>query len=379
MIDYFNFEEIRPYNKEEFAAAWNRIKGNEMFHAALSFLFDADEKNKLISEFPDFESTRDFQLKIMHRAIRNIIAKSSNGLSSSGFENCLPQQSYTFISNHRDIFLDSGILQILLVEHGHDTSEITFGSNLMLNQFIIDIGKVNKMFTVHRTGNRREMYDNSIRLSNYMRFAVTEKKQSTWIAQRNGRTKNGSDETQMGLLKMLHASKPHNFETSFRELNIIPVAISYEYEPCDVFKVQEIYASQDSNYVKIPGEDLKSIVAGVTEPKGRIHLALGNPINNSITEIANSGDSFKNLLQFMDAEIYANYKLFPGNYIAFDLLHSANPVNANYSLDEKEYFMQTMNLKLSLLKGEKEILKKLFLEIYANPVVNSFKHAKLQS
>ncbi len=373
MIDYNNFEEIRPYSQEEFDAAWNRIKCNETFHAALAFLFDEKEKNALIESFPSFESTRDFQLKIMHRAIRNIIAKSSNGLSCSGFQHLSPEQCYTFISNHRDIFLDSGILQILLVEHGHDTSEITFGNNLMLNQFIVDIGKVNKMFTVHRTGNRRELYDYSIRLSNYMRYAITQKKQSTWIAQRNGRTKNGKDETQIGLLKMLASSAPDNFESGFNALNIVPIAISYEYEPCDIFKVNERYSSMQSAYVKAPDEDLKSILSGVTNDKGSIHLAVGKPVNQVIAEIAKSGDSYKSLNQYIDTEIYSNYKLFKSNYIAFDLLHECALNVHQYSKFEKQKFEDYLAQKLNFLKGERPVLRKLFLELYANPVVSAMK------
>ncbi len=371
MINYFDFEEIRPYNQDEFIAAWSRIKNHETFHAALSFLFESDERNELIASFPEFKSTRDFQLKIMHRAIRNIVSKSSNGLSCSGFEHISASHNYTYISNHRDIFLDSGILQILLVEHGHDTSEITFGNNLMVNPFIIDIGKVNKMFTVHRTGNRRELYDNSIRLSHYMRSAITQKKQSTWIAQRNGRTKNGHDETQIGVLKMLYASKPKNFEESFQELNILPVSISYEFEPCDIIKVQEIYASQSGTYVKAPGEDLKSILAGVVEPKGRIHLAIGNPVNSNLPLISKNEDCFKALAQFLDTEIYSNFKLFPSNSIAYNLLYPNSPTNLEYNSSEKEYFLDRMNHKLSLLKGDKKILEKLFLQLYATPVVNA--------
>ena len=376
MINYFDFEEIRPYSQDEFAAAWHRIKNNSVFHSALSFLFHPDELAKLVQSFDHFDSTRDFQLKIMHPAIRNIITKSSKGLTSSGFERIENNIPYTFISNHRDIFLDSGILQILLVEHGHDTSEITFGNNLMVNQFIIDIGKVNKMFTVHRTGNKRTLYDNSIRLSNYMRYAIREKRQSTWIAQRNGRTKNGNDETQVGLLKMLHASHSEDFEKSFFDLNILPVSISYEYEPCDFMKVNEIYNAQFATYVKAPDEDIKSILAGVVEPKGCIHLSIGNPVNKAISAISKSNDPFKELTQFLDKEIHTHYKLFASNYIAFDLLHATSQMKDQYTESDKDYFLEYMHQKLALLKGEPAVLQKLFLELYAHPVSNSLKHLK---
>ncbi len=375
MLKYHDFEEIRPYNSSEFAAAWERIRSNEHFHAALSFLFNTEDKSKLEGDFCNIKSTQDFQLKIMHRAIRNILAKSSNGLSHQGFEFLHPNQPCTFIANHRDIFLDSGILQILLVENGFDTSEITFGSNLMLNQFLVDIGKVNKMFTVHRSGNRRELYENSMRLSNYMRHAILDKKQSTWIAQRNGRTKNGCDETQVALLKMLFASKSENFVQSFQELNLVPVCISYELEPCDAFKVQEIYNSQQSAYVKEPGEDLRSIIAGVVEPKGKIHLEIRKPVQEVLHTIAQSEDPFKALCVYLDQEIHAAYQLFPSNYLAFDLLHCSDNFSQHYTDHDKAFFVDYMERKLDYLKGNAGELKKIFLSIYANPVINARKQA----
>lgn len=373
MLNYFDFEEIRPYHANEFAAAWQRIHSNPNFSAALAYVFSPEEKAALESDFPEFSSTKDFQLKIMHKAIRNILKKSSKGLSYSGFERIQPNQNYTFIANHRDIFLDSGILQILLVENGHDTSEITFGSNLMIDQFLIDVGKVNKMFTVHRTGNRRELYENSMRLSNYMRHAILSKKQSTWIAQRNGRTKNGCDETQVAVLKMLFASKPDNFIESFKELNIAPVCISYEYEPCDALKVREIYASRNGSYTKAPGEDLKSILCGITEQKGKIHLEICQPIQEELIAISLSSDPFKALCQYMDKEMHRAFKLFPGNYVAFDLMQHAALYAHKYSPAEKEFFLDYMHGKLNTIAGDKDELQKIFLSIYANPVVNALK------
>ncbi|MBK9800591.1 MAG: hypothetical protein IPP56_13050 [Bacteroidetes bacterium] len=243
----------------------------------------------------------------------------------------------------------------------------------MVNQFLIDIGKVNKMFTVYRTGNRREIYDNSIRLSNYMRFAITSKKQSTWIAQRNGRTKNGWDETQVGLLKMLQVSKPENFEESFAELNIVPVSISYEFEPCDILKVRENYLSMQGNYTKSADEDVRSILAGVTENKGRVHLQLGQPLNRALPQIAQASDNMKALNNYMDAEISGGYQLFPTNYIAFDLLNTVNDNKSQYTVEQHDYFIHYMQEKLKLVQGDNATLQKLFLELYANPVANSRK------
>ena len=194
-----------------------------------------------------------------------------------------------------------------------------------------------------------------------------------------GRTKNGHDETQIALLKMLFASHPLHFEESFKELNLVPVSIAYEYEPCDIQKVMENYISSQSEYVKSPDEDLKSILSGVSENKGRIHLALGKPANQFISDIASSDEPLKNLNLNLDGEIYKNYHLFPTNYIALDILNNDASFGTNYSKMEKEFFIDRMHQKLASVKGDSEILKVLFLQLYANPLLNAIKAIKQQS
>ncbi|NVO02567.1 MAG: glycerol acyltransferase [Bacteroidetes bacterium] len=373
MPDNYNFDEIRPFKGEEVNLAIRRITSEEVFYKVLKSIFPEKNIDDYILELNRITTTYDFQIALMHKLIRRIIEVSSDGLSSSGFENISPDSSYLFISNHRDIFLDSGILQVLLVEHGFDTTQITFGNNLMDGQLITDVGKVNKMFTVFREGTGREIYENSKRLSSYMRYCVTKGKESVWIAQRNGRTKDGDDKTQTGLLKMLNVSNEGSFYEGFKELQIVPVSVSYELEPCDILKTQELNLSQNYTYKKSAGEDVNSIVKGVVEHKGKIHFAIGKPISKSLEEIEhepNLNKKIELLGNSIDEQIYQNYKLWPTNYVAYDLFHKKAKYDNYYTTEEKEKFLAHINMRLENSNGDRETLKQMLFKMYANPIIN---------
>ena len=244
----------------------------------------------------------------------------------------------------------------------------------MINQFIIDFGKVNRMFKVIRGGNKIELLRNSKILSAYLRHTITNKKNSIWIAQRPGRTKNGNDKTECGLLKMFNMSAGDNFTDSFRELNIVPLVISYEYEPCCAFKVKELLATSiHGTYQKKPDEDLQSIIRGLSHPKGRIHMSVGKPINQFLDKI-DEQDTLNNkintLAELIDSEVYTHYKLWPGNYIANDILSDSDNYRGFYTSDEKAEFLKYMENETSGIEGERKAIGKIFLGIYANPVIN---------
>jgi len=307
----------------------------------------------------------------MDKVIRRILAQTTESFSYSGFEQLAQDKNYMFVSNHRDILLDSAILQVILHECGLQTSEITFGSNLMVSPFVVDIGKMNKMFKIVRGGTIREIFKNSLTVSQYMRYAITQKRQSTWIAQRNGRTKNGFDNTEVAVLKMFAMSSPLDFVPNLMELNITPLAISYEYEPCDFLKTRELYISKRKQYEKEPGEDMSSIVHGATQWKKHIHLAVCEPITEEELKKCDTfthNEKFKSLAEIIDKKIYQNYKLYKTNYIAHDLLHNANTYNSHYSNNEKEAFKQYMSAGLINIEGDMNELKTLFLQMYAAPV-----------
>ncbi len=374
-----DFEDIRPYSDDEINPALQRILANPLFDKILGFLFPQEKHEQIKKELADTRSAVGFQRSFMHPLVNSIVNKTSDGLTTDGFENLKPGNPYLFIGNHRDIVLDSAILQVLLFDHGHETSEITFGSNLMINQFITDLGKINRMFKVERGGNKAELIANSQKLSAYIRYTIKGKNTSIWIAQRPGRTKNGIDKTETGLLKMLNMSGVNSFTDSFRELNIAPLAISYEYEPCCAFKIRELMVTkQTGSYQKRPDEDLISIITGITQSKGRIHLAVTRPVNDYIDEI-DEKDTLNNKLQrlseLIDKELYKHYMLWPGNYVAFDVMNATDRFSSFYTDEEKNKFLKYMENEIRGIEGDRKAIEELFLGIYANPLINANRSA----
>lgn len=370
----FNFELLRPYYDSETEDVMKRIAVDPVYHKAMAYLWPGISEEAAREKALATRSPYEFQTGYMRHAIWTIVNNSSRGLSWSGLEKLDRNKAYLFIANHRDILLDSAILQIILDKEGFETTEITFGSNLMEQGFITDFGKMNRMFMVKREGTVKELYDISRQLSAYLRHTILDKNVSVWIAQRNGRTKDGNDMTQTGLLKMLNLSGGKDFKKSFAELNIVPLSISFEYEPCDALKVQELYLSSlHSKYVKAPGEDLNSILTGIQQPKGRIHLAFGKPIKEELDEIDNApneNEKIRLLTLAIDKQIHHDYKLHPVNHIAYDVLHNTDVFETTYTAEEKAQFLAYIQSHVSKLKGEPEALTQLFLKLYANPVIN---------
>jgi hypothetical protein len=377
-----HFEDTRPYSNEEIPEAIRRVSENNHFHSMVKYLFPDEDLHLFTTNFRKIQTVNEFQEQIMDRVIRTIIKQTSTGLSYSGLDALTNDKRYMFISNHRDILLDSAILQIILHECGLETSEITFGNNLMDSQFVIDIGRMNKMFKIVRGGTMKEIFYNSLKVSQYMRYAITQKRQSTWIAQRNGRTKNGFDTTEMAVLKMFAMSSSADFVDNLMELNITPVAISYEYEPCDLLKAKELYISKRKTYVKEDGEDLLSILRGIQQRKGRIHLAVCETITEDELKYCDSfshNEKFKSLAKIIDNKIYQNYALWKTNYIASDILHHSNNYAAYYTIGEMEDFKLYMANELKEWEGDKSELESIFLQIYATPVDNCFSFSTLHS
>jgi hypothetical protein len=370
----FNFDELRPHYDSESHKIMSRMAKDPMYHQLVSYLWPGITKEEAIAKALNIKSIYDFQTGYMSHAIWSIVKASATSLTWNGLDKLDKDKAYLYIANHRDILLDSALLQIILEAGEFSTSEITFGSNLMDTGFITDFGRMNRMFTVKREGTAKELYDISRQLSAYIRHTILDKNTSVWIAQRNGRTKDGNDHTQTGLLKMLAMSGGKDFVQSFSELNIVPLTISYEYEPCDSLKAQELYLSSlHSKYVKAQGEDLNSIITGIKQPKGKIHLNFGKPIQEELVNInksANDNDKIKQLAALLDRHIYTDYKLNPVNYIAYDLNHQTNVFINNYSEAEKENFLNYINEKISALSGEPDVLKSIFIKMYAAPLEN---------
>ena len=368
------FDDIRPYYEEEIPAAMQRIATNDVFPLLASFVYPGESIEKIRERVCAFTTTKEFQHDTMRRVNEQVIARSTTGATISGLDRLDPDKNYLFVSNHRDIMLDASLLQYFFVINGFETTEITFGANLMMNPVVIDVGKSNKMFRVERPGgDLKEFYRKSLHLSEYIRYTIKEKKQSVWIAQRNGRTKNGIDATDQGIIKMFCMSEPHNKIKALADLHIAPVAISYEWEPCDILKALELYESQYTRYTKKPGEDLNSILTGIMQQKGRVHIELCQPI--SVAELSafenqTNNEYHKSVAKLIDRRINTNYRLYPNNYIAHDLLYGNTKYRDMYTDEQYEAFQKRLSKLDKYDTCDIDRLKEIFVGIYSNPVDN---------
>ncbi len=365
------FDDIRPYLEDEIPEAMKRIANHPHFKDAAEFVFPDQNIDDVRTMVENISSCAEFQRKVMFRVNSSVIEKTCTKFSCTGIEHINPEQNHLFISNHRDIMLDASLLCFCLFNHGIDTPEITFGANLMQGDFIIDIGKSNKMFRVERpSSDFHEFVHQSRHLSDYIRFTIEKKGQSVWMAQKNGKTKNGSDRTDQGIIRMLAMSRSSSLSESISSLNIIPVSISYEWEPCDILKACELFSAMSGPYVKKPGEDLNSILTGILQPKGRVHLSFCESISEEdLKDFSHlPHNAFcKETASVIDRRICSSYLLSPNNYIAHDIRDGNSRYEKSYTEFEKERFKDHLD---ELLKNhtDRETIRKLLLDIYANPV-----------
>lgn len=377
MIDESIFDDIRPYRDEEVPAAMHRIADNDLFPLLSSFAFPDRNVEDVRAIVRDIRTVDEFQTRIMWFVNEQIVRRSMSSYTVSGIESLDPDGSYLFVSNHRDIMLDASVLQNVLHTHGFQTSEITFGANLMSSSLVIDIGKSNKMFRVERGGNMKDFYRSSVHLSEYIRHTITNKGQSVWIAQRNGRTKDGNDATDQSIVKMFGISRRDDKIKSLSELRIVPLSISYEWETCDYMKALELYQSRSEKYVKKQGEDLSSILSGITSFKGDVHLTFCPMVTeqdlmayDSLTGIEYN----KEVAKLLDRRIYEGYRLTPNNFIAHDIRFGKSEFNGEkYTDEQKERFLHHLRKLDKYDVDEPEVLMDIFLGIYSNPVDNCFR------
>ena len=366
-----DFEDIRSYRDEEIPAAMQRIAYDEAVPSLLKYFDFGMGENQFRQVLCNIKTVNDFQLQIVKRMVEKIMQKTTEGLDSSGLEKLDPSKSYLFISNHRDIVLDAMFMDYVLALQAYPLFNIAFGSNLVFNQLANDFAKANKMFQMKRGGNKIEFYNELAHTSDYIRHLLVEKHESVWIAQRNGRTKDGADQTDPAVIKMLGMSRRDDRLASLSELHIIPVSISYEWESCDKLKAIEMYISRFQKYEKKPGEDLNSVLTGVKQPKGRVHIHFGSELSASALEsfkTCSSGEFYKKVADWMNHQICGNYVLWPNNYIAHDLRSGSKAYSNHYTLEEKRKFVQHLSWIDEYNDLDRELLKSIFLGIYANPV-----------
>lgn len=381
MHSMHNFDDIRPYRNEEFSTVINRLLNDPEFNNILLKNLKKDE-NELVQMKAALAATKTievFQDKFVVPVIKQILVSSSNGLTMNGLENLDKKQRYLYISNHRDIILDSALLNVEMHASGFSPTEIAIGSNLLIFPWINDFVRLNRSFIVKRNIPVKQLLTSSKLLSQYIRHMITKGTDSIWIAQREGRAKDGNDITQPSLLKMLNMSNNHSFFDGFEELKIVPMAISYEIEPCGNEKVAELKQRQeDPNFQKTEKDDLLSMVSGLKNQKGRIHIQFGNQIDEEILHhIADEpgmNERLKLLAEHIDKEIYKNYRLFPNNYIAYDLYFKTSKYASNYDDELKQSFIELTHKRLQLVNEDIDDGMVLWLRMYATPVYNYEKY-----
>ena len=374
MVDLSEFSSISPYTDAEAAEALSKLADYPPVAIASQHFFPDESPDFLKNLLKSIKTIDEFQVLVMQKFVRWAIEHTAKNFSYDGISNIDPDKRFLALSNHRDIILDPAITQLVLYTNGIPMTEIAVGDNLITSKTIEWLIRSNRMIKVIRGVTARELYLSSQLLSRYIRLNITEQRSSIWLAQRQGRTKNGYDVTEQGLLKMLDMSGQGDFQQNFEELNIIPMSISYEYEPCDILKARELVISRKRKYVKADGEDLNSIMVGIMQKKGSIHLNIGKPLTSEEIAIAAScdkNDRYQLIRHAVDLRVIEGYKLWKNNYIAYDILNHSYKYSDRYDKSDVEVFVDYMCRQLDTVEPEinREDLRRIFLEIYANPVV----------
>ncbi len=370
------FEDIRPYTDAEAVEALARMSRHPMMPVVSKYLFPSVPASAMSHMLRGIGSIDQFQNEVMMGVIDGILARTSDGFTCSGIEHLKGIQGrFLAVSNHRDIVLDPALIQYVMKQAGLPFTEICVGSNLVTSQLLEDLLRSNRMIKVIRGIKARELYLSSQRLSQYIRERITSGGASIWIAQREGRTKNGLDTTEQGLLKMFDMSGTGTFEENFRELNIVPMSISYEYESCDARKAREVLLRREGPYIKKEDEDLHSILTGIRQAKGHIHLEIEAPLTpEEIFEASKceKNDRYQSIRHLLDRRIIAGYKLWKTNYMAHDLLYDKREFAeaGKYTEQDLAAFEKYIGHKLGKLERrlDRAELRKIFLGIYAGPV-----------
>ena len=374
MSNEVDYASISPYTDEEAVKALRRVAQNPFLPIVSKFLFPDEPFYTLRRLLKSINSIDEFQQVVMSKMIMTVIQRSSSGFTFDGIENVPKDRKFLAVSNHRDIILDPAMIQWTLFHNDLPLTEICVGSNLLeSSRMVSDLLRSNRMIKVIRGISARELYLSSKLLSSYIRDRITSGGSSVWIAQREGRTKNGLDKTEQGLLKMFDMSGKGSFEENFNELNILPMSISYEYESCDIRKARELLISRKQKYVKKKHEDTHSIISGISQWKGGINLSIDKPITpEEVHEasILDKNDRYQALRKTLDERIICNYKLWKTNFIAYDMLEGKGKYSDRYSKENVEEFECYMAHKLGKVERclNHDELKQIFLDIYANPV-----------
>ena len=371
------FDPIRPFEPDELPDVFDRLLQNEQFSSVLAYFYPDVPKEALAAKMHACKDNLDFQKTFCYGFLVQLLARLSKGCDID-IASLDTDSRYTFISNHRDIVLDSALLDKLLIDAGFNTTcEIAIGDNLLKLPWVKDLVRVNKSFIVERALSMREMLMASKRLSEYMHFVIAEKNDNVWIAQREGRAKDSNDRTQEAILKMMVMGGEGSIIDRLKQLHLVPLAISYEYDPCDYLKAAELQARRDNpSWQKGPMDDVTSMQTGIMGYKGYIHYQCADCIDSyldTIPEDTPKTELFRLIADHIDRQIFAGYRLYPNNYVALDLLHGDSAHADHYTAEDKAQFEAYLKGQLDKIEMEGKddaYLREQMLKMYANPAIN---------
>lgn len=371
------FDPIRPFEPDELPDVFDRLLQNEQFSSVLAYLYPDVPKEALAAKMHACKDNLDFQKTFCYGFLVQLLTRLSKGCDID-IASLDTDSRYTFISNHRDIVLDSALLDKLLIDAGFNTTcEIAIGDNLLKLPWVKDLVRVNKSFIVERALSMREMLMASKRLSEYMHFVIAEKNDNIWIAQREGRAKDSNDRTQEAILKMMVMGGEGSIIDRLKQLHLVPLAISYEYDPCDYLKAAELQARRDNpSWQKGPMDDVTSMQTGIMGYKGYIHYQCADCIDSYLDTIpadTPKTELFRLIADHIDRQIFAGYRLYPNNYVALDLLHGDSAHADHYTAEDKAQFEAYLKGQLDKIEMEGKddaYLREQMLKMYANPAIN---------
>ena len=377
-MDIHQFDSIRPFLPEELPAVFDRMLQNEQFQQVLAWLYPGVPMAAIGEKMHQCKTNLEFQKAFCYGFLKQLLAKVSQGLDID-IDNVDIKKRHTFVSNHRDIVLDSALLHVLLFDSGCDTTtEIAIGDNLLKLPWVKDLVRINKSFIVERSLPMRQMLMASKRLSEYMHYVVNQKTDNVWIAQREGRAKNSDDRTQEAILKMMTMGGEGSIQERLMSLHIVPLAISYEYDPCDFLKAREMQLRRDvENWKKGPMDDVVSMQTGIMGYKGHIHYHCAPCIDEwlqSLPDDMPKTDFYAAVAKHIDRDIFLGYRLYPGNYVAIDMLHDTNDYADHYTEADRATFEKYIDGQLAKIQDlpnpDMAFLRERILEMYANPAIN---------
>ena len=371
------FDTIRPWEPEDLPEVFDRLLSNDQFKQVLAYLYPQVPFEMIAQKLKACKTNLDFQLAFAYDFVQGILKKAATGceMDCAAIDNT---RNYTFISNHRDIVLDSAFLDVMLIDNGFKTTcEIAIGDNLLSLPWVKDLVRVNKAFIVERALSMRQMLMSSKRLSDYMHFAIKEKNENIWIAQREGRSKDSDDRTQKSILQMMAMGGEGSIIERLKQLHLVPLSISYEYDPCDFLKAKEYQQKRDvEGWKKGPMDDLVSMQTGIFGYKGHVHYHAAPCIDEYLDTLdpeMPKQELFNTIAAHIDHEIHSHYRLYPGNYVALDLLENTEAHASEYTPEDKarfEKYIAGQLAKIELPDKDEAFLKEKILTMYANPVRN---------